>query len=418
MDWEDQAIDVFEFIELPNWKFCKKKGDVSLVKHRLFGNNLLKVSGSDPQQNYVQIPQSRGQQFKSLQLHGQYVTMLFQILPEHLFLVHLDLTVFVPAENSKYFIRLSLSNLFDADRKTEDGSLYLAVPTSPDWNWVVLDIPNLLAAYYNFADAQHQIDSFEICSNLIMKGVYTSPYPLSPGNLGLHEQFPCQYVGIPREDKENAEEPREPTQEELEQEEIEQKAAMKAAQQRQKELKKELAMKEQLSPEEFEAWIQARDEKNRVNAEKKEAKKRKQEEEKQRLIDELGPEGYAELLAEQKAKKNVKKQSKLEAKNKKKAKAVKANALREELGEEGYAEYIRAKEEAKNAPPPRVSALNPDPVMKLSGIIGYSSAYAGNVQWTKFSSKLANYSEEFRAGSSHYLFYTSGNSLVAYNPNT
>ena len=57
-------------------------------------------------------------------------------------------------------------------------------------------------------------------------------------------------------------------------------------------------MKEQLSPEEFEAWIQARDEKNRVNAEKKEAKKRKQEEEKQRLIDELGPEGYAELLAE------------------------------------------------------------------------------------------------------------------------
>ena len=65
-----------------------------------------------------------------------------------------------------------------------------------------------------------------------MKGVYTSPMPLSPEDLGLSNTFPCEYVAIPREDKENAAEVHEPTQEELEQEEREQKKAMKDAQKR------------------------------------------------------------------------------------------------------------------------------------------------------------------------------------------
>ena len=66
-------------------------------------------------------------------------------------------------------------------------------------------------------------------------------------------------------------------------------------------------MKEKLSPEEFEEWITKRDNKNRANAEKKEAKMLKEQERAQKLIDELGAEGYAELMAEKKIKKNAKK---------------------------------------------------------------------------------------------------------------
>jgi WD40 repeat protein len=65
-------------------------------------------------------------------------------------------------------------------------------------------------------------------------------------------------------------------------------------------------------------------------------------------------------------------------------------------------------------PPPAL----PDPAMNLTNIIGYSSKYMGNVKWTRFASKLANYPASFTAGSSHYLFYASGTSLVGYNPVT
>ena len=164
------------------------------MRHAALGRNLLKIAGSDPLLNCVQIPRPKNGKLKSLQLTGAFVSLFFQILPEHLFLVNLDFTVTLPVQGQRVFFRISLSNLFECDRKSEDGSLYIAVPSTVNWNFVQLDLAELFQEFYGFGEFSHELDSVEICSNQVMKGIYTSNKPLTLMDIGVPPDFYADYT--------------------------------------------------------------------------------------------------------------------------------------------------------------------------------------------------------------------------------
>uniref|UniRef100_A0A8C0G718 WD repeat-containing protein 90 n=1 Tax=Chelonoidis abingdonii TaxID=106734 RepID=A0A8C0G718_CHEAB len=183
--WQHPYLNVFKHFKVEEWKRSTKEGDNFASMHVLF--------------NYIQLPKTSTQ---SLGLTGHYLYLLFKPMPGKYFVVHLDVTT----EDSQV-VRISFSNLFKEFKSTATwlqfpficgaakGSVYECTartskqgkekhlvgvaPSNVRWTCLMLDLHYILSMYLN--RRYSHLKSIKLCSNLLVKNVYTSDLLFEPG---------------------------------------------------------------------------------------------------------------------------------------------------------------------------------------------------------------------------------------------
>ena len=173
------------------------------IQDRDIKATVYRISGSIPSSNYIQLPKSSSQ---SLNLTGRYLYVLFRPQPAKYFVVHFEVV-----NDQGMVIRISFSNLFKEFKST---STWLQFPyvtcTSPTdkenchdsasksaglsssrsehkdekpplhvkWTLLMLDLKAILSHYLHSHYAY--LKNVKICSNLLVKNVFTSDIEYSP----------------------------------------------------------------------------------------------------------------------------------------------------------------------------------------------------------------------------------------------
>uniref|UniRef100_A0A8C3RSM3 WD repeat-containing protein 90 n=1 Tax=Chelydra serpentina TaxID=8475 RepID=A0A8C3RSM3_CHESE len=176
---EHPYLNVFKHFKVEEWKRSTKEGDVTtfMVTDKTLKGTVYRIRGSIPASNYIQLPKTSTQ---SLGLTGHYLYLLFKPMPGKYFVVHLDVTT----EDSQV-VRISFSNLFKEFKSTatwlQFPFIYLVgvAPANVRWTCLMLDLHYILSMYLN----RHYsyLKSIKLCSNLLVKNLYTSDLLFDPG---------------------------------------------------------------------------------------------------------------------------------------------------------------------------------------------------------------------------------------------
>uniref|UniRef100_A0A8C3RXH5 WD repeat-containing protein 90 n=1 Tax=Chelydra serpentina TaxID=8475 RepID=A0A8C3RXH5_CHESE len=193
--WQHPYLNVFKHFKVEEWKRSTKEGDVTTFMDKTLKGTVYRIRGSIPASNYIQLPKTSTQ---SLGLTGHYLYLLFKPMPGKYFVVHLDVTT----EDSQV-VRISFSNLFKEFKSTATwlqfpficgaakGSVYECTartskqdlvgvaPANVRWTCLMLDLHYILSMYLN----RHYsyLKSIKLCSNLLVKNLYTSDLLFDPG---------------------------------------------------------------------------------------------------------------------------------------------------------------------------------------------------------------------------------------------
>uniref|UniRef100_A0A674I4X1 WD repeat-containing protein 90 n=1 Tax=Terrapene triunguis TaxID=2587831 RepID=A0A674I4X1_9SAUR len=186
--WQHPYLNVFKHFKVEEWKRSTKEGDVTTFMDKTLKGTVYRIRGSIPASNYIQLPKTSTQ---SLGLTGHYLYLLFKPMPGKYFVVHLDVTT----EDSQV-VRISFSNLFKEFKSTATwlqfpfifwtkkltcfGRYLVGVaPANVRWTCLMLDLHYILSMYLN-RRCSH-LKSIKLCSNLLVKNVYTSDLLFEPG---------------------------------------------------------------------------------------------------------------------------------------------------------------------------------------------------------------------------------------------
>uniref|UniRef100_A0A674I574 WD repeat-containing protein 90 n=1 Tax=Terrapene triunguis TaxID=2587831 RepID=A0A674I574_9SAUR len=174
--WQHPYLNVFKHFKVEEWKRSTKEGDVTTFMDKTLKGTVYRIRGSIPASNYIQLPKTSTQ---SLGLTGHYLYLLFKPMPGKYFVVHLDVTT----EDSQV-VRISFSNLFKEFKSTatwlQFPFIYLVgvAPANVRWTCLMLDLHYILSMYLN-RRCSH-LKSIKLCSNLLVKNVYTSDLLFEP----------------------------------------------------------------------------------------------------------------------------------------------------------------------------------------------------------------------------------------------
>lgn len=193
--WQHPFVNVFKHVKIDEWKRSSKEGDVSTIMDKILKGTVYRIRGSIPASNYIQLPKTSTQ---SLGLTGRYLYILFRPIPGKHFVVHLD----VITEDSQV-IRISFSNLFKEFKSTATwlqfpflcgavkGSVYDSTaqtarqdlvgpaPAGVRWTCLLFDLQYVLSVYLN--RRYSHLKSVKLCSNLLVKNLVTSDLLFEPG---------------------------------------------------------------------------------------------------------------------------------------------------------------------------------------------------------------------------------------------
>ncbi|XP_062848748.1 WD repeat-containing protein 90 [Trichomycterus rosablanca] len=193
--WQHPYVNVFKHVKLEEWKKATKEGDVTTYMDKILKCTVFCIRGSVPASNYILLPKTSSQ---SLGLTGHYFYLLFRPCPSKNFVVHLD----VVAKEGQV-IRLSFSNLFKEFKSTATwlqfpflcgsapGSVYEStakttkhglvgpVPVGVRWTCLVMDLRYILSVYLNRTHSH--LKSVKLCANMAVKNLITSDLLLDPG---------------------------------------------------------------------------------------------------------------------------------------------------------------------------------------------------------------------------------------------
>uniref|UniRef100_A0A7M4DUS3 WD repeat domain 90 n=1 Tax=Crocodylus porosus TaxID=8502 RepID=A0A7M4DUS3_CROPO len=200
--WQHPYLNVFKHFRVEEWKRSTKEGDVTtfMVMDKTLKGTVYRIRGAVPASNYIQLPKTSTQ---SLGLTGRYFYLLLRPMPNKYFVVHLDVTT----EDSQV-VRISFSNLFKEFKSTATwlqfpficgaakGSVYESTgktskrgkrmylvgvaPANVRWTFLMLDLYYILSMYLN--RCYSHLKSVKLCSNLLVKNLYTSDLLFDPGN--------------------------------------------------------------------------------------------------------------------------------------------------------------------------------------------------------------------------------------------
>ncbi|XP_053132932.1 WD repeat-containing protein 90 [Hemicordylus capensis] len=193
--WQHPYLNIFKHFKVEEWKRSTKDGDVTTFMDKTLRGTVYRISGSVPASNYLQLPKTSTQ---SLGLTGRYLYILFKPMPTKYFVVHLD----VATEDSQV-VRISFSNLFkefkstatwlqfpficgaakgsvhESTAKASKRDLVGLAPTNVRWTCLVLDLRYILSLYLN--RSYSHLKSVKLCSNLLVKNLFTSDLLFDPG---------------------------------------------------------------------------------------------------------------------------------------------------------------------------------------------------------------------------------------------
>ena len=179
---------------------------------KVIGRKIVKISGKIPAANFISIPRSKTS-VKNLALTGRYVYAQMQVAPGNLLSIHLDYLVTSERSVGQRHIRLSVSNLFKADKIPSESSMQLSINPTAKWTVLCLDIKKLLESNYNLFLQTHQLRSLTLCSSVSVRSLYTSDIKYSSKTLPKEMTFKLgkeevwsdfyDWVSLPVGDEEN-----------------------------------------------------------------------------------------------------------------------------------------------------------------------------------------------------------------------
>ncbi|XP_044194216.1 WD repeat-containing protein 90 isoform X1 [Thunnus albacares] len=193
--WQHPYVNIFKHVRIEDWKKSSKEGDVSTYTDKKLKCSVFRIRGSVPANSYILIPKHSHQ---SLGLTGQYFYLLFRPTPGKYFVVTLD----VAAEEGQV-VRISFSNMFkefkstptslqfpflcgaakdsvyESTAKSARHGLVGPAPTSVRWTCLTLDLQYTLHFYLN--RCYSYLKSVKLCANMAVKNMFTSDLLLDPG---------------------------------------------------------------------------------------------------------------------------------------------------------------------------------------------------------------------------------------------
>ena len=366
---------------------AQKEGDVNECLDRVTGKRVFRLAGAISAANYIQIPRGKSQ-LKTLGLTGQYVYLAILEVPEKLFSIHIEFNISNSKTRLDEPLRVTLSNIYKETKITNSG-LQISCHLANKWTVVVLDIKSLLHRYIGVHISAHMMKNLTICSTLFVKGVYTSDILYSCENLPremsfkltrdqvwteLYDWMPIGYLG-------NVE-----------------GGAGKAAG------KKNVEEIEEFSEEEKSG--EGEDEKLQDEADRERLEKVEKQERVERVEKVEKDVRFSDRNEKADGQNRDSKQVDRSEKSQVKSQAVSRPATSSKPAE-------KSESNQKSA-----DLMQPDPLMSLNHVIGYSGNNSRTVKWTKQQSVFTCYPREFTQSSSKFIIYPSGCTLVLMNPIT
>ncbi|CAG9320539.1 unnamed protein product [Blepharisma stoltei] len=368
--WQHPFVDVFRFTSVSDWKNVQKEGDVTEVLDRVTGKRVFRLFGSSSAANNIQIPKPKSQ-LKSLGLTGRYIYAQLQVPANKYFSMHFELALSSSKRKSEEPLRISISNIYKESKLTSSG-LQLSCSPSEKWFVACIDTKAIFSQYIGPWIVGHVLKSINLCSNMLVRGVFTS-------------DILYNYNTLPREMmlKISREERWEDVYDWISFPNIEERGEFKKNKREDwkgngKENKNKAKREETTSEEENKQASSINNEINTIQRTSTSSFRNFQ-------IDEDKRESYNSTAA------------------KSDFSLQKSKGVR--FGE------VTAENEVE-------AQLLPDPIMKLVHIIGYSGGRPGNIKWARPESDFSAYPLEFTKDSSKYLIYPSGCALVLMNPLT
>uniref|UniRef100_A0A3B4ZWV6 WD repeat domain 90 n=1 Tax=Stegastes partitus TaxID=144197 RepID=A0A3B4ZWV6_9TELE len=109
--WQHPYVNIFKHVRVEDWRKSTKEGDVSSYTDKKLKSPVYRIRGPVPANSYILVPKNINQ---SLGLTGRFFYLLFRPTPGKYFVVHLD----VAAEQEGQVIRISFSNMFKEFKST------------------------------------------------------------------------------------------------------------------------------------------------------------------------------------------------------------------------------------------------------------------------------------------------------------
>lgn len=383
--WQHPFVDIFKLVNLNEWRVTQKEGDVTECLDRVTGKRVFRLAGSISAANYIQIPRAKSQ-LKTLGLTGQFIYIQLLEVPEKLFSLHLEYSISNSKTKLDEPLRITLSNIYKETKLTNSG-LQISCHMSTKWSVVVLDIKALLQKFVGVHITGHMMKSLTICSTLFIKGVYSSDILYQCQNLPREMSFKLNREQNWNDIYDWVSFIVEPVQ-----------------------AKKDLRLvKEVRSKDENE------DRGRGENGEFDEDEEDEEEEEnKARRGKKVGINLESDEFQVQPRESSLERPqfSKVEAKPE--TKIEKKIEARPTKADQAPIKTVE-KTEPKAKP---IDLMQPDPLMNLSHVIGFSGNNSRTVKWTKLQSLFTCYPKEFTQGSSKFIVYSSGCTLILMNPIT
>ncbi|XP_061564581.1 WD repeat-containing protein 90 isoform X1 [Cololabis saira] len=193
--WQHPYVDIFKHVKVEEWKRSAKQGDVFMHMDKTLKCPVFRIKGPVPANSYILIPRNPSH---SLGLTGRFFYLLFRPTPGKYFMVHLDVAV-----QERQVVRISFSNMlkefkstptwlqfpflcgaaddsvYDCTSKSAKHGLVGPAPCSVRWTCLMLDLQFVLSVYLN----RHysRLKSIKLCANMVVKNMFTSDLLLEPG---------------------------------------------------------------------------------------------------------------------------------------------------------------------------------------------------------------------------------------------
>ncbi|XP_041829959.1 WD repeat-containing protein 90 isoform X2 [Melanotaenia boesemani] len=193
--WQHPYVNIFKHIRVEEWKRSAKEGDVSVYMDKTLKCQVFRIKGPVPSNSYILIPKNTKQ---SLGLTGRFFYLLFRPTPGKYFVVHLDVTV-----EEGQVVRVSFSNMFkefkfsptwlqfpflcgaakdsvyESTSRSARHGLVGPAPVSVRWTCLMLDLKYTLSVY--LSRHYKHLKSIKLCANMAVKNMFTSDLLLDPG---------------------------------------------------------------------------------------------------------------------------------------------------------------------------------------------------------------------------------------------
>ena len=205
--WESPCLSLFGFAGIEEWRGVKQGGDVTKILDKSIGKRAYVIKGPIASSNYIEIPNPEAAlpaDRAPINATGPFIYVEYKPIPGlppgAMVLFHLDLTT------SAGSLRVSCCSTFTEYKIAGAGTLRVPLRPSPDGRWTVLalDIPALLAQHCpktSSGDGSSRsvtyraLRAVKLCSNMVVRGAYTSHSALSPSTLPADMKLPLPKEG-------------------------------------------------------------------------------------------------------------------------------------------------------------------------------------------------------------------------------